>query len=85
MYDWIVYQGFKPVIVATKLDKINRSQVAKQVKLIRETLALPKDGILIPFSAETKAGRDEIWEQMEKLMPVPEEDVQKAEDTQRDE
>lgn len=65
MYEWILANGFKPVVIATKLDKINRSQVAKQTKLVRETLGMKKDGILIPFSAETKQGRDEIWALME--------------------
>lgn len=68
MYDWIVYQGFQPVVVATKLDKINRSQVQKQVKLLRDTLKMPKEGALVPFSAETKQGRDEIWGFMEKFV-----------------
>ena len=69
MYEWIVYQGFRPVVLATKLDKINRSQTAKQLKQIRETLGMPDDGVLIPFSAETKQGRDELWELMERELP----------------
>lgn len=66
MYDWIVYNGYHPVIIATKLDKINRSQVQKQVKLVREGLGMEKGSAIIPFSAETKQGRDEIWELIEK-------------------
>ena len=73
MYDWIVYHGFEPVIIATKLDKINRSQIAKQVKVLRTGLGLPKETKLIPFSAETKQGRDEIWEVMEGLLNPEEE------------
>ena len=65
MYDWIVHNGFLPIVIATKLDKINRSQIAKQSKLIRTSLGMPKEGILIPFSAETKQGREEIWEKIE--------------------
>ena len=65
MYDWIVYNGYHPVIIATKLDKINRSQIQKQVKLIHEGLGMEKNGTIIPFSAETKQGRDEIWELIE--------------------
>ena len=65
MYEWIVYQGFQPVVVATKLDKINRSQTAKQQKQIRETLGMSAGTVLIPFSAETRQGRDELWELME--------------------
>ena len=48
-------------MIATKADKLNRSQIPKQVKLVRETLGMGKEEILIPFSAETKQGRDEIW------------------------
>lgn len=68
MYDWIVSNGYHPVIIATKLDKIKRSQVAKQVSLIRTTLHMEPEGILIPFSAETKQGRDEIWALQDRLM-----------------
>ena len=75
MYDWIVQNGFQPIVIATKLDKINRSQIAKQSKLIRTSLKMPKDGILIPFSAETKQGRDEIWEKIEALLPGNEADT----------
>lgn len=79
MYEWILYNGFHPVVIATKLDKIKRSQVAKQVKLVRQGLGMEKDGILIPFSAETKQGKDEIWALIESLMgdaPQPQEEVQ---------
>lgn len=62
MYDWIKYQGFSPVVIATKSDKLNRSQLPRQIKLVRDTLGMEKDEILIPFSAETKQGRDEIWD-----------------------
>ncbi len=61
MYEWIVYNGFKPVIIATKLDKINRSQKDKQVKLIRQGLGCGSDTTIIPFSSVTKQGFDEIW------------------------
>ena len=65
MYDWIVYNGYHPVVIATKLDKINRSQRAKQLKAIRQGLGMGAEDILIPFSAETKEGREEIWELLE--------------------
>lgn len=79
MYDWIVAQGYEPIIIATKLDKIKRSQVQKQLKLVREGLHVLPGTVMIPFSAETKQGRDEIWELIErKIQPdegktVPEE------------
>ena len=62
MYDWIVSQGFHPIIVATKLDKIKRSQTAKQVKQIKEGLHVEDNTIVIPFSAETKQGREELYD-----------------------
>lgn len=65
MYEWIVAQGFEPMIIATKLDKINRSQIQKQVKLIRQTLGDKKESVIIPFSALSKQGRDEIYELIE--------------------
>ncbi len=68
MYDWIVYQGYQPIIIATKLDKLKRSQVQKAVKEVRTGLGLKADDILIPFSAETKQGRDDIWDLMDRLI-----------------
>lgn len=62
MYGWIVHQGYDPMIIATKLDKIKRSQIQKQLKILREGLNLRPDTKIIPFSAETKQGREEIWE-----------------------
>ena len=72
MYDWIVSNGYKPVIIATKLDKLKRSQIQKHVKMVREGLGLEKEDVLIPFSAETKQGRNEIWALIESLQnPAP--------------
>ena len=72
MYDWIVSNGYKPGIIATKLDKLKRSQIQKHVKMVREGLGLEKEDVLIPFSAETKQGRDEIWALIESLQnPAP--------------
>lgn len=61
MYEWIVYQGYDPIIIATKLDKINRSQVQKHVKMLRTGLNVKPGTVIIPFSATTKQGREEIW------------------------
>ncbi len=67
MYDWIVSNGFTPVIIATKLDKIKRSQIDKQIKLIRTTLGASGVAI-IPFSAVSKQGREEIYEIIDKIL-----------------
>ncbi len=61
MYDWIVRNGFEPVIIATKVDKIKRSQISKCVKVIKETLKLKSNVMVIPFSAQSKQGRDDIY------------------------
>ena len=68
MYEWIKSQGYETTVIATKLDKIKRSQKDKQLKLIRETLGCEKDALLIPFSAETKQGREEIWEVIDDIV-----------------
>lgn len=62
MYQWIVHHGFEPVVIATKLDKINRSQRDKQIKVLRQGLQASAHTKVIPFSALTKEGRDVIWE-----------------------
>lgn len=66
MYDWIVSQGYHPIIIATKFDKIKRSQKDKQVKIVRQGLGLPDGTKVIPFSSVTKQGRDELWELVER-------------------
>lgn len=78
MYDWIVDQGFHPIIIATKLDKINRSQIQKQVKLSKNTLQTEPGTIVIPYSAITKQGREEIYEIIDQILEAenPVEDVE---------
>ncbi len=68
MYEWILHQGFEPILIATKLDKIKRSQVAKQIRQLKDGLGVVKGTKVLPFSALTKQGREEIWEQMEALL-----------------
>ena len=68
MYAWIKEQGYRPVLVATKLDKIKRSQIDKQKKLLRETLQADAETLLVPFSSETKAGREELWKRIREIV-----------------
>lgn len=68
MYGWILRNGYHPVIIATKSDKINRSQIQKQLKLIRTVLEADADTVIIPFSAETKQGREEIYEILDGIL-----------------
>lgn len=68
MYEWIVWNGYDPIIIATKLDKIKRSQIEKQLKLVRNGLGVKPGTKVLPFSAETKQGRDEIWALIDELI-----------------
>lgn len=68
MYDWIVSKGYRPIIIATKLDKIKRSQKEKHLKAIRQGIGVLPETEIVPFSALSKQGRDEIWELMERYV-----------------
>lgn len=68
MYEWILSNGFKPIIIATKLDKINRSQIQKHVKMVKQGLGVDKDTIVIPFSSETKQGREEVYDLIDAML-----------------
>jgi GTP-binding protein len=68
MYDWIVARGYKPILIATKLDKIKRSQIEKQKKLICDTLHTESDTLLIPYSSMTKQGREEIYALLDSML-----------------
>ena len=73
MYEWMGHQGYAPIIIATKADKLKRGQVIRHVQMIREVLQMEPESIVIPFSAETKQGREEIWELIDSLVEIPEE------------
>ena len=75
MYDWMLRQGFAPIIIATKADKLKKSQLQQHVDRIRTVLEVEPDTIIIPFSAETKQGREEIWELIASLTELPEESL----------
>ncbi|MCL2397360.1 MAG: ribosome biogenesis GTP-binding protein YihA/YsxC [Defluviitaleaceae bacterium] len=68
MYEWLAYYGFKMVFVLTKMDKLKRSQVDKHVKIVRTGLGVGTDSVLIPFSSETKQGREELLDTIERLV-----------------
>lgn len=76
MYDWICRMGYPPVIIATKLDKINRSQIQKQLNLIRTTLKAEEGTVIIPFSAATKQGSEEIYGILDGILEESNEEVQ---------
>jgi GTP-binding protein len=68
MYDWIVRSGHRPILIATKGDKIKRSRIQKQLKLILEGLNAPKGSKVFPFSALNGSGREEICGQIAALL-----------------
>ena len=74
MYQWMLHYGYHPIIIATKLDKINRSQINKQVKAVKEGLQAEKGTVVIPFSALSKQGREEIYDLLDRLL-APDEDL----------
>ena len=67
MYEWILANGYEPIIIATKLDKIKRSQVQKNIKMIRQGLNVIPGTKILPFSAQTKQGKEEILQVIEEL------------------
>lgn len=81
MYEWMVFQGFAPIIIATKADKLNRSQLPKHLQAIRNGLGLEPDAKVFPYSSLSKQGREEIWEVIEELTIFVEDKKQSEDDT----
>ena len=67
MYEWILHNGFEPIIIATKADKLKRSQIPKHMKMVKDGLKMRPGGIILPYSALTKQGREEIWTLIDEL------------------
>ena len=83
MYDWIVQNGFEPVVILTKADKLSKNEQAKNLAMIRKALKISSGGMLIPFSSVTKQGVQEILEQVEKTLACTVPDTEEAaEETQ---
>ena len=74
MYEWMTANGYFPIIIATKMDKLNRSQIAKHVKMVREGLGAPPEAVVIPFSSLTKQGREEIYALLDDMIVTFEEE-----------
>jgi len=68
MFEWIDYEGYQPIIICTKSDKISRGAVQKQIAMIRKSLGADKDTIILPFSALNKSGREDIWDLMDQVI-----------------
>lgn len=68
MYEWMVNQGYAPIIIATKADKLGKGGIANSVQTIKRVLRVEPGTIIIPFSAETRMGKDEVWQVIERLV-----------------
>ena len=68
MYQYLRHFGLDGIVVATKADKISRNQLPKQIKLIRQTLKLSAEDVVIPVSALKKTGYEELLDVMEEIL-----------------
>lgn len=68
MYKWLVYFNIPTVIVATKADKISRGNRQKHIKQVRQGLGLGAEGPVIPYSATTGEGKDDIWKMIQQYV-----------------
>lgn len=68
MFDWIRSYNYEPLVVATKLDKLKKSQIEENLTAIYQELGLSEDSVLIPFSSETREGRDQVLELIEYVL-----------------
>ena len=70
MYNWLKHYGYKIIIAATKKDKIKRSQIQKNISVIRKAFNLTEGDYVVPYSGIDKSGKDELWEIIEKEFGV---------------
>ncbi len=68
MYNWLKHYNYDIIVAATKLDKLKRSQIQKQLSIVKNGLNMAPEDKLIPFSGETKAGVEELWSVLERLI-----------------
>lgn len=68
MYEYLKYYGLSGIVVATKADKVSRNEMAKSMKLIRTTLGMDKEDLIIPVSALKRTGNDVLLDEIEKLL-----------------
>lgn len=75
MYAWIKSAGFNGIVIATKSDKLNRNQVAQQIKLIRNELGMEKDDVIISVSSQNRDGKYEFWDTINALFEANDIDI----------
>lgn len=64
MYDFILESGFTGFVIATKFDKIKKSQIQKHLKIVQKKLEIEDEGLIFAYSSETKHNKDVLWEQV---------------------
>ena len=74
MYQWLQHYGLDGVVVATKADKISRNQLRAQMNLIRKTLGMSQDDIVLPISSLKKTGYEDLWSVIEQIISDEEEE-----------
>lgn len=75
MYDWIRTCGFNGIVLATKSDKLNKNQIAQQIKMIKTELQMEKDAIIVPVSSQTREGKYDVWDIINALFEANEIDI----------
>ncbi|WP_173915992.1 ribosome biogenesis GTP-binding protein YihA/YsxC [Halobacillus sp. Marseille-Q1614] len=70
MYDYLKYFDLPVMVIATKLDKIKKGQINKQLKLVTSTLEMEEEDLLIPFSSETGEGKEKAWNIMRQYLEI---------------
>jgi len=75
MYQWILDEGFNGIVVATKADKLSKSQISKQLKVIQAELGA-ESGIIIPISAQSRWGKYEIWDLINSIFKANDCDIE---------
>ncbi len=74
MYEWLDFLGIQTIVICTKADKIKKSQLDKQLAMIRRELGADEELIMLPYSSETKMGREEVWDFMDQVIEYEEEE-----------
>lgn len=70
MHQWIKHQGVQCMVVANKVDKLTRSQINGKIQNISKLLELGPEEKCLPFSAETKSGRDQVWNEITTFLDI---------------
>lgn len=75
MYNWIRTAGFNGIVIATKADKLTKNQIQKQLSVIRKTLGMEKDAVILPVSSQTREGKYDFWDMINELFETNEIDI----------